>query len=174
MPFLNDLRDDRSGLAAMEFGLVLSMLVLLTLNGVEAARYYYGQMELQNAAQMGGQAAYNKCDIDHLPATTKCSGLSTAISTALQSSSLGTNVTQVSGSPSEGYYCVVDGVLTLAGSISDPKPVDCSAAGGSSSDQPADYLTIQAKYTYAPIFSGVSLGSLLPTTVNSTVLMRLQ
>jgi Flp pilus assembly protein TadG len=171
--FLNRLRRDRGGLATVEFGLVLSTLVLLMMNGVEAARFYYGKMQLQNAAQMASQAAYSECDTSHLPATTNCTGLTSAVTTALQSTPLGSEVTQA-GSLSEGYYCVVGGALTLAGPITGDKPVDCSASGGLSSDQPADYLVIQAQYTYTPIFSGMSIGSLLPTTVTSTTRMRLQ
>ena len=76
---------DRAGTAAIEFGLIASTLLLIMLNGVEVARYYYGKMQLQNAVQMAGQAVWDHCDTTAKIPTSACSGVSTKITNALQS-----------------------------------------------------------------------------------------
>jgi Flp pilus assembly protein TadG len=163
---------DARGVAALEFALIAGSLVFAMLNTVDVARYYYARMQVQNAAQMGGQSAWQTCNVPNLPATTNCSGLSAAVTTAVQSTSLGTNVTLQSGSPSEGYYCVdTSGALHYVSAVSSP-PSDCSSVG-SVSDTPGDYIQVQTSYTYAPYFA-ISVGGLLPTPITATSLMRLQ
>ena len=62
-------------------------------------------MQVENAAQMGIMSALSTCAMTQIPATvgSNCSGLSAAVTTAIQSTSLGTAVT---GAISEGYYCM--------------------------------------------------------------------
>jgi hypothetical protein len=97
---------------------------------------------------------------------------------------LGSNVTLVAGSPTEGYYCTTTtGALQLVGTgpgtVGSPptKPApDTCAAVASASDLtavPGDYVKINVSYTYAPIFSGVSVAGLLGTSVTQSVWMRL-
>lgn len=158
----------------MELALILGVSTALMLNGVEASRYYYAQMELENAAQMAAQNVFRVCDTAaKLPATIKCTERTNAINTALQSTSLGSAVTLSSGYPTEAYYCVsTAGVLTQVAAVTATKPTDCSSVG-SASDTPGLYLTIQAQYTFTPIFDGITIGSALPATVQTSTMTRL-
>jgi len=53
---------DRCGAAAAEFALLLSLLVIPTLNVADLAIYAWDRMQLENAAQMAAQAAWETCD----------------------------------------------------------------------------------------------------------------
>jgi hypothetical protein len=130
-------------------------------------------MEVENATEVAAQAAWKACDLSHLPATTNCPGLTTAMQNALQSTSLGTNVSMVSGSPSEGYYCVnSSNALQYVSDVSS-KPADCTAAGMPSL-QPGDYIQVQTTFTYVPLFGGLSVASAFPTPINRTAILRLR
>src|SRR6202043_3818562 len=89
-PMLQRFRDDRRGVAAVEFAGAAVFLVFGVLNAIDMGYYTYQRMEVENAAQVGAQAAWNTCyDPTYmLPATQKCSGLNAAITTAIQSTSL--------------------------------------------------------------------------------------
>ena len=148
------------------------MAIISMMSMFDVARFYYSRMQVQTATQMAAQAAWRTCDTTKLPATTNCPGLTAALNASLRSSTLGSNVTLKAGSPSEAYYCVAtDGTLTHVSAAS-TKPANCGAVG-SVSDQPGDYLKVQTSYTYAPLFRGISVGSLLPTTISGASLMRL-
>ena len=86
---------DQRGVAAVEFALVAGTLSFAMLNCTDVARFYVQRMQLENAARMGAQAAWNSCDTTKLPATTNCTALTTAVTTAVQSTSLGTAVTLI-------------------------------------------------------------------------------
>lgn len=168
-------RDDRSGTAALEFALVGTFLVVGLLNAIDVGYYTYQRMTVENAAQAGAQQAWKTCNdpSSMLPATLNCSGLNAAITTAIQSSSLGTAVTLASGYPAEGYYCVNStGMLQAVGSLSS-KPSNCSAAGNSALS-PGDYIQVGVTYTYAPLFPGISvMGASGITSITMTAWMRL-
>jgi Flp pilus assembly protein TadG len=167
---LSALRRDSRGVAAIEFALIASTLSIGVLNVVDIGVFAYKRMEVENAGQAGAQAAWAACPQDQLPATTNCSALTTAVTTAIQSTSLGTHVT--AATPTEGYYCVSSaGVLTYVSAVS-TKPADCSSVGGTAS--PADYVTISVSYTYAPIFPGITVASAFPTDLSKTTYMRMQ
>ena len=174
-PLYRLLRDE-SGLAAMELALVAGTLSTVMLNGVEIARFYFAKMEVQNATQMASQAVWKTCDTPaKSPVTINCSARTTVLTTALQSTSLGSSVSLSTNYPTEAYYCAssTDGSLVNVGAVTATKPTTCYPSG-SSSDTPGDYIVIQAQYTYAPIFNGITIGSLLPTTITSSTKMRIQ
>ncbi len=81
---------DRSGLAGIEFALASTALTVGLLNGLEVARWSFERMEVANAVHSATLAAWNACDTKHLPAKTNCTGLTTAISNGLATTSLGT------------------------------------------------------------------------------------
>jgi Flp pilus assembly protein TadG len=166
---------DETGLAAVEFSLLVGMLLTVMLNGIEVARYYYGQMQMQNATQMAVQAVWQTCDTAaKLPATVNCPARTAAITAALQSTSLGSAVSLQSGSPTEGYYCIsTAGVLTSVAAANASRPSNCGSVG-SSTVTPKIYIRIAAQYTYAPLFHAITIGSVLPTTISSTSSMRLE
>jgi Flp pilus assembly protein TadG len=168
---LETIRADQRGVSAVEFALFASMLVLALINTADVSIYIYKRMQVENATQMGAQAAWKACDLNQLPATTNCPNFATAVQNAIQSTSLGTQVSLQAGSPSEGWYCLDgSGVLQYISNYNN-KPADCLAVGGTSA--PADYVTIQTTYTYAPLFGGISVASAFTTPITRTSTMRL-
>lgn len=168
------LRHDRRATAAVEFALAATLLVVGVLNAVDFGYYMYQRMEVENAAEAGAQAAWKTCNDQStmLPATENCSNLNTVITTAIQNTSLGTAVSLVSGSPTEGYYCVdSSNTLQSVGSLS-AKPTDCSSVGKSNVG-PGDYIQVSVTCKYAPLF-GISLMTATGiTSINMTTWMRL-
>jgi Flp pilus assembly protein TadG len=163
---------DRRGVAAIEFGLFAIFLSLALANVTDASFYIYQRMQAENATEVAAQAAWKTCDPSQLPATTNCSGLATAVQNAVQSTSLGTRVSLVSGSPSEGYYCVNSaGALQYVSGVAS-RPADCTAAGMPGL-QPGDYIQVQTSFTFVPLFPGLSIASTFPTLINRTSIMRL-
>jgi uncharacterized membrane protein len=143
------------------------------LNALDIARYFYQRMEVQSATQMGAQSAWSTCDVAKLPAATNCPGLTAAVTTAIQSTSLGTGVTLKSGSPAEGYYCLNGSNALVYVSDVSAKPTNCASVGNASG-VPVDYIKVETSFSYVPIFGGISVGSRLPTPITSMSLMRLQ
>ena len=139
------LRRDEKGLAAIEFAFIASILSLTILNVADFADYYFSRMQVNEAAEMGVQAAWTTCTPgppSQLPATvgSNCPNLSTAVTNSVQSTSLGAHVTQIAGSPSEGWYCVNStGSLQYMAAVTATEPSDCSAAGVQS-NSPGDYI----------------------------------
>lgn len=163
---------DQRGVAAIEFGLFSIMLSLAFVNVTDISIYIYQRMQAENATQVAVQAAFKACDLSHLPATVNCPGLTNAVQAAIQSTSLGTSVALVSGSPTEGYYCVNSSNALQYVSAVSSKPADCTAAG-TPSLQPGDYLQVQTTFAYTPLFPGLSIASTFPTPINRTAIMRL-
>jgi uncharacterized membrane protein len=168
-------RRDTRGTAAIEFAGASLLLVAGLLNAVDLGYYEHRRMEVENAAQVGAQAAWTTCnDVSSmLPATQKCAGLNAAITAAIQSTSLGTAVTLAAGFPAEGYYCVNgSNALQSVGSLSS-KPADCTAAGNASAS-PGDYIQVGVSFDYAPLFPGVTVMSVWGiTSITQTSWMRL-
>lgn len=172
---LDFFRRDVRGTAAIDFAAGSMLLVVGVLNAVDMGLYEYERMEVENAAQVGAQVAWKTCydTSAMLPATQNCSGLNAAITSAIQSTSLGSAVSLASNFPKEGYYCVgTSGALQSVGSLSS-KPTDCSAAGNSSLS-PGDYLQVGVTYAYAPLFPGVTvMGAWGILSITTTAWMRL-
>ena len=170
---LRRLAADRRGMSGVEFAIISTVLSVAMLNTLDIARYLYQRMEVQNATQMGAQAAFSTCDTSHLPATTSCTGLTAAVTAGIQSTSLGTAITLKSGSPSEGYYCLnASNALEYVSSVA-TKPANCASVGNATL-QPIDYVKVETSYTFKAMFPGASMGSVLPTTITSTAMMRMQ
>src|SRR5215472_629890 len=164
---------DEAGNAMVEFALAAPILITLLLNLFDFSVLIWAKMETDSSAQMGAQAAFKTCANGPMPAMTtgNCSNLSTAVTTAVQSSALGTGVTLASGYPAENYYCVSGTSLQSVGTYSSPpSPFDCSAAGNAAVI-PGDYIVVQVNYTYAPTFSGLSLAS--SQTLSARAVQRL-
>jgi Flp pilus assembly protein TadG len=166
-------RDSR-GTAAIEFAGVAALLVVSVLNAIDLGYYMYQRMQVENAAEVGAQAVWKTCydQSTMLPATINCSGLNAAITTAIQSTSLGTSVSLASGYPAEGYYCVnTSNTLQAVGSLSS-KPSDCSAAGNSNT-APGDYIQVGVTYNYAPLFGITVMSAWGVTSIGMTSWMLL-
>jgi len=168
---------EQSGAAAVEFALVLVLLTIPILNVVDVAVYSWDKMQLDNAAQVAVQAAWATCNNSgKLPATAgapvNCPNMPAAVTQAAQSTTLGAGVTVTA--TTENFYCVNTGtnVLVTVGTFPNTKPATCIAVG-SASDKPGDYVLITVSYTYAPVFSAVSIASQLTTPITRTAWMRL-
>ena len=169
------MRSDQRGASAIEFALFAGMLCFGLLNTADISIYIYKRMQVENATEMSVQAAWKACDPSQsqLPATVNCPGLTTAITRAAQSTTLGTNVTIQTGSPTEAYYCLnSSGALQNVGAVTSPAPADCTVTG-LPSQQPADYIRVTTTYSYAPIFPGVTVASAFTTPIVRTGMMRL-
>ena len=168
---------DARGVAAIEFGVTGLLLVIGLLNAVDVGYYAYQRMEVENAAEVGSQAAWKNCNnltTTMLPATQNCPGLNAAITTAIQSTTLGTAVSLASGYPAEDYRCVnASNVLQSVGSVSSPPP-NCAAAGNVAAS-PGDYLQVGVTYPYKPLFPGlISVMSVSGvTSITKTSWMRM-
>ena len=169
-------------MAAIEFAAVAMLLVVILGNAVDFGIYEYRSMQAQEAAQVGAQTAWKTCNTTNLlPATQNCTtsngaaaNLNAAVTTAIQSTALGTRATLASGYPAEGYYCVnSSGALELVGSLSS-KPTDCSAAGNAKAS-PGDYVQVAVTTPYSSIFPGFSVVGLWGvSSVSATSWMRLE
>lgn len=172
--YLSRLLSSGDANAAIEFALIGPVLAVMMLNAVDFSFLIWARMQVDNAAEMGAQAAYATCSPGTMPATTNCSTLTSAVTTAVQSTSLGTAVTVASGSPSETYYCTISGdSLQSVGSPPSSMPADCSGAGSSyAGNVPGDYVTVIVNYTYNPLFGGLSLAP--SQTLSSFGIQRLK
>jgi Flp pilus assembly protein TadG len=167
---------DHRGVAGIEFAFVAGALCVLLLNGIEVARYAYTVMQVQNAAQIGAQAAWKACDpTNELPATTKCAGLSTAVTAAIKSTTLGDSIALQANSPSEAYYClnnanalIPDGGLSFAN-----KPTNCNTVPGAQAGQPGDYIKVDVIHPYQPLFLDFTVGRMFGGPITKTTFMRL-
>lgn len=163
-----------AGSVTIEFALVSLVFLYILLNGAEVARWYAQRTEVSNAVHASAQAVLKTCDVSQLPATVKCSGMNTAITNSLQSTSLGSSVMISSGYPTEAYYCInSSGALIQVGTTANAKPADCSAVGDATR-APGDYVYVAAAYTFAPMISGITIGDRMPTTMTATGFIRLQ
>src|ERR1700739_1473504 len=94
-------RTDRRGAAAAEFALILTLLTFPFLNVIDFGIYAWDRMQLDNAAQVAVQTAWATCSTPaNLPATpnsyANCTALPAAVTAAVHSTSLGTNVSATS------------------------------------------------------------------------------
>jgi Flp pilus assembly protein TadG len=167
-----EITSDCQGVAAIEFAIFAGLLCFAILNVVDVSVYIYQRMQVENATEMGAQAAWRACDLLSLPATTNCPTLTTSVQNAVQSTSLGTRVALRSGSPSEGYYCVNSSQTLQYVSDVTNRPADCSAAGMSSL-QPADYVRVDTTFSYTPLIPGLTVANAFATPITKSAWMRL-
>jgi Flp pilus assembly protein TadG len=168
-----------SGAAAVEFAMFALVLAPLILNLGDLGYYAYTRMEVENAAQAGAQAAWANCPPPSSPtaaaSSTNCPQLSNAVTSAVQSTGLGSNVTWSnsstvwSGGAPNGVatYCPVSTTNQLVQQNS-----TCSATN-STGAAPGTYVMIQTSYTFTPLFKGATIASLFPSTITATTYQRL-
>jgi Flp pilus assembly protein TadG len=144
-------REDH-GNVAIEFAFIAPILIVLIMNVLDFSALIWDQMEVDYSAQMGAQAAYKTCN--------------TAVTTAVQSTSLSTGVTLASGYPTETYYCVSGTTLESVASYPSSPPANCSAYGNATV-APGDYIQVNVNYLFSPTFSGLSLASARTLAGNS-------
>ena len=185
------------GAAALEFALWLGVLLVPTLSALDLGFYAFQALQVKEAAQVAVQSAWTVCGSStDYPATQNCgldgASLNQAIATGEHSTSLKTGVTMSSGS--EQYKCVTSGgalsvvdttdgvIATSSGDVSSSgnstfpsgEPATCSGTIKGSTAAPGDYITVTVTYTFKPLFGGVSVASLLGSTITQTATTRLQ
>ena len=127
--FARQFSHDRAGLAAIEFGFIATFLAFAGLNAADLAIYERDRLQVENAAQMGAQAAFVQCPLVDVPATINCPTMNASVSNAVQSTGLGASVSLADGYPSEGMYCVDStGVLVYVSDVYN-RPNDCTNVG---------------------------------------------
>jgi Flp pilus assembly protein TadG len=172
---------DSAGAAAVEFVLWLAVLIVPLFSAVDIGAYAFKKMQVQIAGQGAVQAVWHACnDTTKWPATQNCPTLLTTITRAAQGSSLGTDVTVASADVVEGYYCAdasralvaVGATGTIASPLTGPAPT-CTTVTAGSTTTAGDYIKVTVSYTYAPLFTGLSVASILGTSITHTAWMRL-
>jgi Flp pilus assembly protein TadG len=146
---LRVVRQDRRGVAAAEFAMIVPVFLIMLLATYDIGNYVLQQMQLQQALRAGGQYA--------LSFPTQYSGMESAITAALPSG-LQTTVTFPS-SPTASCVCWSSGGST---------PVACSASCASGTTKQST-LTLTAQLPYSP-FMFATLG----TTISGTYVVRFQ
>jgi hypothetical protein len=172
---------DTRGAAAAEFVLWLGVLIVPLLSVVDLGVFAFQKMQLDLASQASVQTAWHLCDSStKLPATKNCTGLASAITAAARSTSLGDAVIVEDAAIVEGYYCtdgggplqLVGATGTLASPLTATRP-NCDTVTAGSTTPAGDYIQVTVKYTYAPVFTGVSIAGLLAGEKTRTAWMRL-
>lgn len=171
-------RGDRRGAAAVEVALWATALMVPVLSVANLSTYIFQKMQVELASQAGAGAAWRVCNTSTLmPATANCPGLSSAVTTAVQSTSLASSIT---AAITEGWYCVNGSnalvLIGSAGSIGSPLTAtrpNCSSVGASTV-LAGEYVRVTTSYTFTAPYSGMSLTSLLPAAITRTSWMRLR
>ena len=168
---------DQSGAAAAELVLWIALLIVPVLSVLDLGLYGFQRMQVEYAAQAGIQAARLACGDSAAPFTKNCAGLSSAVTTAAQSTLLGSSVS-LSGAPVEGYYCVdSSGALAAVGSVGSPptkpSPFTCDSVTTGSSSSPGTYLQVTVTYDYSPVFT-TPIASLFGTKIERTAWLRVE
>jgi Flp pilus assembly protein TadG len=149
------------GAAAAEFAIWLSVLVPAMLNVVDIGIYAWDKMQVSNAAQSAVQAVWTYCPTT--PVSTNCD---TKISDAISGASgLKTSVQEDTTQRQEGYACPVSGTLQW----------NASGVTTCSSGKTAGYyFKTQVTYAYRPVFTGISVASLLSTPITQSAWTRIK
>jgi Flp pilus assembly protein TadG len=144
---------DRSGAAAVEFGLIMPMLAGILLPIADLGMGAYAKMRVQDAAAAGAQYA-----LEH-------GYTESAITTAVQeATSLGSNVT-LSSTPAEACYCVSSNVLVPPpGDETAPSP-PCTSGACSDGSTPGTFVTVNTSDTYTTLIPYSIPGLNIPSSI---------
>jgi TadE-like protein len=157
---LADCREDASGAAAVEIAMTIGLLLIPLMGAFDIGLYVFQRMQVEGAAQMAVQSAFNTCGqgLYAPPLITSCPGLSAAVNNGAHSTSLGSNVSVTS--TTEGDYCIdgTTGQLTTTG---------CGGTTG-------HYLKVAVSYSFSPLFRAVPIANLLGATIVRSHYMRMQ
>lgn len=166
-------RRHERGAAAVEMAMIGGLFIIGAISAADTGRYAYQTSEVNAAAQAGAQAAAVACDVEHTPATTNCTALNSAVTTAIQSTGLGSDIT-IDGAITEGYYCPDNGnKLQKVGTVNS-KPTDCSGVVNPASGAvPTLYLQVPVTYTFQPLFPGLTLAQTFAPAIKRTAWMRM-
>jgi Flp pilus assembly protein TadG len=139
--------DGVSGVAAIEFGIVAPILIMMFLCTVDLGLGFYRKLQVQNAAQAGVQYAALK-GFDS-------SGITSAVTNA-------TNYTGISVTPAPSKAC---GCPSTTGIVA----ATCGSICAISGSQAGTYVTVSAQATYQTLFPYPGIDSTFNFAVQSTV-----
>ncbi|CAN7496096.1 TadE/TadG family type IV pilus assembly protein [Phenylobacterium sp. LjRoot219] len=166
-------RADERGAAAVEMGLIGSMLLVGLLNAIDVGRYAFETAEVNAAAQAGAQAAYVACDPEHTPATLKCPDLEDRVTAAIQATRLGADIT-IETPITEAYYCLDKNRELQRVAAASSKPINCSAlASATAGATPTLYLQVEVSHQFEPLFPGMTLANTFSPAIVRTSWMRM-
>lgn len=173
---------DTGGAAAAELVLWIALMLVPIMSVIDIGFYAFQRMQVELAAQAATQAIRQECYDSLTPYTGQCANLSSVATTAAQSTLLGTAVSVSSGYPSEAYYCVNESnTLVLVGTAgttstapSKPGSNDCGAVVEGNTRAPLLYARVGVSKDFTPVFSGISVASLLPSPITATAFLRVQ
>ena len=137
---------DEKGTAAIEFGMVGTMLSLLLLGMVDFGMGYWEQIQVGNAARAGAEYAIFK--------GWNQSGITTAVTSATSLSSI-----SATPAPTQSYGCPSVSAITTAAS-----GASCTGGGTAGS-----YVTVNAKASYTTLFTYPGVTNPLTLTASVTV-----
>jgi Flp pilus assembly protein TadG len=163
------------GAAAAEFAMFAVVLAPLLMNLGDMGYYAYVRMEVENAAQAGAQAAWANCSAS-TPSATNCPDMTNAITSAVQSTSLGSNVTWTNSADMWSATGHPYGVDTYCPDSSTNSLVysNATCSDTTSTDAaPGTYVKITVSYTFHPLFRGATIASLFPATITRSTYQRL-
>ena len=169
---------DTTGAAAVEFALTLALLMVPTMAVIDIGSYTYTKMQVDHAAQVGAQYVWATCNTpSKLPVTKYCPITDANVLSAAQSATqLRSAVTApASGTVLTEYYaCLTSGAIvnqdtSQTYTMSNPIGPEASTC---SSGHPMDYVTVTVNSTYNPVFGGISVASLLGTSLTKTSTIR--
>jgi Flp pilus assembly protein TadG len=158
---------DEDGAAAAELGIFVLILAPIILNLVDMGSYAYQRMELENAAQAGAQAAWANCTSAPVSA---CTNLSPAVAAAVQSTSLGSNVSWTNSgtyASDAGYYCPDGANNAFVAATVSTTCTNTNALAGY-------YAKISVSFTFRPVFSAPTIASLFPNPITQTTWTRIR
>lgn len=157
------LRKDESGIAAVEFGIIAPVLVLLTVCTSDLGLAIYSDMQMQNAAQAGADYAL----VHATSGSVNLGSVRNAITAATGCSWSSNGCSGITASASQFCGCPGANGVTNVGSPSGTPPT-CSAF--SCSGNPAGmYVTATASTTYATLLSYPIIPAKFNFIQNSTV-----
>ena len=147
------------GIAAVEFGLMAPMLLILLTGVGEIGIAAYQRMQVQAAVEAGALYA-----VKHPPASTSDTTGLNAIGVAVTS---GTASTGITASPAPTSFC---GCPAAAGVVS--QGTDCTTVCSLDSKAPGKYVLVNAAITHTTLLPYLSLPLPATLTASSTVRVK--
>jgi Flp pilus assembly protein TadG len=138
---------DEKGTAAIEFGLVATMLSLLLLGLIDFSMGYWEKIQVGNAARAGAQYA--------MVNGWNSSGITTAVTTA-------TSLSSISATPAPTQSC---GCPSATAGITAATCGSSCTGGGNT----GNYVTVQARASYSTIFPFPGVANPMTLTASTTV-----
>lgn len=145
-----------------------SVLLVMTVNVVDVGLLTVRQMQVDNAAEMAVQAVYSACNSFSAPASTTCATYSSKITTATQSTSLGSSITSTASEKN----CCANAGGQLECQTYNASTTTCSFAGDATI-APGYYVEVQTSYGFTPMFGGISV-VVASKTLTSTATIRVR